>query len=203
MEPSVGPVRPAVFDLWRTAEAGQAVPGRRQPRDRVSLSPEAEARSAADEPLDAAQQAEVRRLEETDQRVRAHERAHQAAGGGAAGAASYTYALGPDGKMYATGGEVPIRVQTGRTPDETIAAAARMRAAALAPPDPSAQDLAVAAQAAQLEAQARAEKSRESQGKSQAPHAAPAEAASRYVTAYERAVARRFGPEAATVASEA
>jgi len=77
-----------------------------------------------------------------------------------------------------------------------------MRAAALAPSDPSAQDLAVAAQAAQLEARARAEKSREQQGQGSGGAPEPP-APSRYLTAYERAVARRFGGEASTVASEA
>lgn len=192
---SVSPVRPAFFDLWRTAEAS-GTPGRsREPEERISISPEARERSATGETLDAAEQAEVQRLRETDQRVRAHERAHQAAGGGAAGAATFSYTLGPDGKLYATGGEVPIRVASGRSPDETIAAAGRMRAAALAPPDPSAQDLAVAAQAAQMEAQARAEKSREATGAG-----AAGQAASRYVTAYEKAVAGRYGAEAATAA---
>jgi len=202
VEPSVRPVRPAIVDLWRTAEAGERTPVRQQPEDRVSLSPATRNRSATGEPLDAAEQDEVQRLRETDQRVRAHERAHQAAGGGAAGAASYSYTLGPDGKTYATAGEVPIRVETGRTPDETIAAAARMRAAALAPSDPSAQDLAVAARAAQLEARARAQKGQEQQGQGSLS-AAGLQAPSRHLTAYERAVARRFGGEEATVATEA
>jgi len=207
VQPTVGPVPPAHLDLWRTGEAAEPADGLRQPRDRVSLSPQARERSAAGEPLDAAEQAGVRRLQEADQRVRAHERAHQAAGGGAAGAASYSYTLGPDGKMYATSGEVPIRVEGGRTPDETIAAAARLRAAALAPSDPSAQDLAVAAQAARMEARARAEKSRESSGEGPGPEAAPGtapaeEARSRQVTAYEQAVANRFGPDATPFAAE-
>jgi hypothetical protein len=135
--------------------------GGRAPEDDVRISREAfRPRERRRDQLTPEQQSEVRRLEQIDARVRAHEAAHQAAGGGAAGAASFTFQMGPDGKAYAVAGEVPIRGAEGRTPDETIAAARRMRAAALAPADPSAQDLAVAAQAAAVEAQAQAAKSR-------------------------------------------
>ncbi len=67
------------------------------------------------------------------------------------------YETGPDGKRYAVGGEVPVSLRPGRTPQETIANAQTVRSAALAPADPSPQDLAVAAQASQMEAQARQE----------------------------------------------
>jgi hypothetical protein len=103
------------------------------------------------------QQDEVRRLAARDAEVRAHEAAHQAAAGAAGGGASFTYVTGPDGKQYADGGEVPVELAAGRTPEETIRNAQRVRAAALAPADPSSQDLAVAAAAAALEAAARAE----------------------------------------------
>ncbi len=97
----------------------------------------------------------VSKLSARDTAVRAHEAAHQAAAGGLAGGASFTYETGPDGKRYAVGGEVPVALRSGRTPQETIANAQTVRSAALAPADPSAQDLAVAAQASQMEAQAR------------------------------------------------
>ena len=54
-------------------------------------------------------------------------------------------------------------VITGRTPDETIQRARQIRAAALAPADPSGQDRAVAAQATQMEQNARMEKARQVQ----------------------------------------
>jgi hypothetical protein len=98
---------------------------------------------------------QVAELQARDAHVRSHEGAHQSAGGGMTGAASYTYQTGPDGKSYAIGGEVPIRIERGRTPEETIRNAAQARAAALAPADPSSADLSVAAAAAQIEAQAR------------------------------------------------
>jgi hypothetical protein len=97
----------------------------------------------------------VQELAQVDQKVRAHEAAHQAAAGSLGGAVSYTYETGPDGKSYAVGGEVPVDISSGRTPEETVAKAEQIRAAALAPEDPSPQDLSVAAQASQIEAAAR------------------------------------------------
>jgi SprA-related family len=108
--------------------------------------------------LDRSQQQQVEELKARDAHVRAHEAAHQAAGGDLTGPASFTYQTGPDGRSYAVGGEVPVAARTGRTPDETIAIARRVRAAALAPGDPSAADLAAAATATQLELQGEAQK---------------------------------------------
>ncbi len=100
----------------------------------------------------------VSKLKARDLEVRQHEAAHLAAAGGlATSGASYTYQKGPDGVDYAIGGEVGIDVSPGRTPQETIERARIVRAAALAPAEPSGPDLAVAAQAQQLELQAQAE----------------------------------------------
>ncbi|MBS4312932.1 putative metalloprotease CJM1_0395 family protein [Campylobacter vulpis] len=99
----------------------------------------------------------VRELQSIDRNIKAHEAAHQAAGGGLAGAASYSYTKGPDNQMYATAGEVPIRMQKGNTPEETIANARQVVAAAMAPSDPSPQDYKVAANAVKMEIEARAE----------------------------------------------
>ncbi|MFQ6342394.1 putative metalloprotease CJM1_0395 family protein [Campylobacter sp. VTCC 70190] len=100
---------------------------------------------------------QVRELQSIDRNVKAHEAAHQAAGGGLAGAASFTYTRGPDNQMYATAGEVPISMQKGNTPEETIANARQIQAAAMAPADPSPQDYKVAANATKMEFEARAE----------------------------------------------
>lgn len=100
---------------------------------------------------------QVRELQSIDKNVKAHEAAHQAAGGGLAGAASFTYTRGPDNQMYATAGEVPISMQKGNTPEETIANARQIAAAAMAPADPSPQDYKVAANATKMEFDARAE----------------------------------------------
>jgi len=117
----------------------------------------ATARSAAGGPLTKEEQAQVRELKQRDLEVRAHEQAHKAAGGDLAGSPHFEYERGPDGVSYAVGGEVGISLRAGRTPEETASNARRVRQAALAPAQPSAQDQAVAAEAAQLEAQARAQ----------------------------------------------
>jgi hypothetical protein len=100
----------------------------------------------------------ITKLKARDTAVRQHEQAHLAAAGGlAVSGASYTYQRGPNGVNYAVGGEVRIDTSPGRTPEDTIARARTIAAAALAPADPSGADRAVAAQAAQLEQQARGE----------------------------------------------
>ena len=102
-------------------------------------------------------------LQSRDSEVRAHEAAHQAAGGGMTGAASYTYQQGPDGKMYAIGGEVSISMKTGSTPQETVANARQIAAAAMAAGDPSPQDYSVAASARVMEMKAQQQLAREQQ----------------------------------------
>ena len=99
----------------------------------------------------------VSELQAADTNVRAHEAAHMAAGGGLTSPASYTYERGPDNKMYAVAGEVGISTSQGNTPQESLNKAQTIRRAALAPADPSPQDLKVAAQAASMEMSARAE----------------------------------------------
>ena len=64
---------------------------------------------------------EVENLKARDREVRAHERAHMAAGAGVVvSGASYEYEVGPDGKFYAVSGEVKIDVSKGNDPDATI-----------------------------------------------------------------------------------
>jgi len=141
--------------------AGAARADGAAPRDRVTVSPEARQASAGASKLTAEQQRQVVQPRQVDARVRQHEAAHQAAGGSLTGAASFPYRTGPDGRSYAVGGEVPVRLQAGRTPGETIANARRARRAALAPSDPSPQDLAVAAQAGGMEQAAAARRSQQ------------------------------------------
>ncbi|WP_373070323.1 putative metalloprotease CJM1_0395 family protein [Sulfurimonas sp.] len=100
-------------------------------------------------------------LQARDTEVRAHEAAHQAAGGGMTGGANFTYERGPDGKMYAVGGEVPISMPKGSKPEEIISNAQQVIAAALAPADPSAQDMSVASSARAMMIQAQQEKAKE------------------------------------------
>jgi hypothetical protein len=112
----------------------------------------------SDSELTASELQQVSELRQIDSQVRAHEAAHIAAGGSAiSGGASFTYQKGPDGQLYAGGGEVPISSAGASTPEAKIAIAREMQAGALAPANPSPQDLKVAASAAQMEAQARQE----------------------------------------------
>jgi len=119
----------------------------------------------AAEELTAEEQQQVNELKQRDAEVKAHEAAHLGAAGGLAqGGASYEYQKGPDGRNYAVGGEVSIDASpvTG-DPNATIAKAQQIRAAALAPANPSSQDHKVAAKASQMEAEARQELSKNGQ----------------------------------------
>ena len=130
-----------------------------RPQVRAGAAPD-DARASATDGTAARREADTSAAElaATDRQVRAHEAAHLAAAGALAqGGANFTTVRGPDGQMYAIGGEVSIDVSAARTPEATIAKAEQIRRAALAPADPSAQDYRVAAQAAQLLAQAQRE----------------------------------------------
>lgn len=105
--------------------------------------------------LTEAEKEQVEKLKQRDAEVRNHEMAHLAAAGSLAqGGPTYSYQVGPDGRSYAVGGDVKIDTSPGRTPEETIRKAAQIRAAALAPADPSPQDVKVAAAAGSLAANA-------------------------------------------------
>jgi hypothetical protein len=113
----------------------------------------------------------VEKLKQRDRDVRAHEMAHMAVGGSLVrGGAHYEYEVGPDGNAYAVGGEVSIAMSDGNTPEQTVQKMQQVEAAALAPADPSPQDRAVAAAAAQRVQEARFEETKESSaGKSTSP----------------------------------
>lgn len=107
------------------------------------------------------------RLKADEQRVISHENAHKSAGGQYAGSAHYSYTTGPDGKRYISGGEVSIDLSTGKTPEETIAKMQQVRRAALAPADPSGQDVSVAAKASMIEMRAKMEYARSAESAKQ------------------------------------
>lgn len=125
------------------------------------------------EQLTPEEMAVVAKLAARDREVRAHEAQHMAAAGGMANGAEYTYELGPDGKMYAIGGKVRITMTSGSTPEDTLAKARQLRAAANAPADPSGQDMTVAAQAGAMEARALQQIARENSRKAQAETGSP------------------------------
>lgn len=90
---------------------------------------------------------EIQDLKFTEMEVMAHEQAHKAVGSSVTGPISYSYTTGPDNQHYINGGEVSINPSAGSTPQETIAILEQVKQAALAPADPSPQDLRVAASA--------------------------------------------------------
>ncbi len=155
----------------RVANPGRATPQQAPEARNPDSAPPAQDRETRD--AAAAEQAErtsspdgltakerriVAELQRIDRQVRAHEQAHLAAAGGLARGLSFRFVTGPDGRRYAVAGEVGIDTAPveGR-PEATIRKAQQIRAAANAPANPSAQDRAVAAQAASMEAQARQE----------------------------------------------
>lgn len=66
------------------------------------------------------EQSEVEQLKARDTEVRAHEQAHQSAGGSYAGSPQYEYKTGPDGNKYVTDGHVNIDIGKESTPEKTI-----------------------------------------------------------------------------------
>ncbi|WP_428606270.1 putative metalloprotease CJM1_0395 family protein [Sedimenticola sp.] len=108
---------------------------------------------------DSAEYQALRALQARDREVRAHEQAHlSAAGRFAISGANFTYQRGPDGQLYAVGGDVQIDLSpVPGDPQATEQKAEAIRRAALAPSDPSPQDRKVAAQAGRLADAARAE----------------------------------------------
>lgn len=116
----------------------------KQDRDSTSNSQKSDAEVIAEKEV-------IRSLESRDKEVRNHERAHASVGGSHTGAPTYSYETGPDGKKYAVEGEVSVDLTSvAGDPKETIAKMKQVQAAALAPADPSSQDIQVAASAASI-----------------------------------------------------
>ncbi len=104
------------------------------------------------------EQKQVDELKSGDTKVKSHEAAHAAVGGDLVRGKSFDYAVGPDGKRYAVGGEVQIDISpVANDPRATMQKMQHIRRAALAPSDPSPQDRSVASTAQSIESQAQAE----------------------------------------------
>jgi len=100
----------------------------------------------------------VKDLKARDAEVRTHEQAHKSAGGQYAGSAAFDMTKGPDGQEYATGGHVDIDVSPiSNDPQATINKMAQVKQAALAPAEPSSQDIKVATNADMVASAARSE----------------------------------------------
>ncbi len=131
----------------RPGEA-QLLPPAVAPERAVRVAP---GRGAGPGQVDPDALARLAELAKRDREVRAHEAAHARVGGRYAGRPSYDYVVGPDGKRYAVAGQVRIDVSPEPSdPEATIAKMRVVRAAALAPADPSPADRQVAALADRL-----------------------------------------------------
>ena len=102
----------------------------------------------AKEELTTQEKQELAKLKITDAEVKRHENAHKAmAAGLQTSGPNYEYETGPDGKKYAVAGDVNISYQKSSDPEVNLKNAQKLKAAALAPADPSAQDRSVARKA--------------------------------------------------------
>lgn len=167
------PARPSEQAVSAGPEGSVEPPGDEQVRgvnaaeEQATVDGDDEQSRPGDQELSEEEQREVEDLKARDREVRTHEQAHLAAAGQyASGGAGFDYTRGPDGRQYATGGEVGISTSVIEgDPEATLRKMEQVRRAALAPAEPSAQDLKVAAQATAAAAQARqdiAEEHRES-----------------------------------------
>lgn len=136
---------------------------RRAAGDAVTNATSSSSSAGAQSTLNSAELKQIETLKRRDREVKAHETAHLAAAGQyARGGISFSYTRGPDGRLYAVGGEVSIdSTPVSGDPQATLRKAQQVRAAALAPAQPSATDRAVAARAVQIATAARAEISAE------------------------------------------
>lgn len=148
----------ASYHKPQSQQAGEAAHANNKPtEEQTKTTNDKETNDKQDTQLSQEAKREVQKLQARDREVRAHEAAHKAAGGGLIrGGASYSHQRGPDGKLYAIGGEVSI--DTGAVsgdPQATLQKANQISSAALAPAQPSSADQAVAAAAAMMAAEAR------------------------------------------------
>lgn len=100
----------------------------------------------------------AQRLQTQDRSVRAHEHAHAAHAGRYGGPPNFDLSPGPDGRIYAVGGEVPIdTAPVSGDPAATITKMQVVRRRALDPAGATAADRALATQVSRQEAHARRE----------------------------------------------
>lgn len=158
------PPQPITYDkpTPNSAQQGAALGANKDNAEDPSAGKQDE-QSRQEKQQQASDKKEIEQLEKRDLEVRAHEQAHANVGGQYAGAPQYEFEVGPDGKQYAVGGEVAIDISEEGAPQETLRKMQQVRAAALAPAEPSPQDLRVAAEAQQKANEARQEISKERQ----------------------------------------
>ncbi|MEM7672409.1 MAG: putative metalloprotease CJM1_0395 family protein [Verrucomicrobiota bacterium] len=172
--PLLGYRRDELLEMGVGSDAAQGIAGLGESLsefgEQVSPGNDSASGSAFEEsaPADGSRE-DLKAFRNRDQEVRAHEMAHlSAAGSLARGGMQLSYQIGPDGKPYAVGGSVQIDTSKGTSPEETLVKAAQIEAAAMAPANPSPQDLKVASDARRMAAEARQEIADE-QRQAQAP----------------------------------
>ncbi|WP_083607794.1 putative metalloprotease CJM1_0395 family protein [Thalassospira sp. TSL5-1] len=84
------------------------LPGSTKNKDASTNAKTSASPDGAPHTLSSGAQDHVRRLQDRDAAVRAEENSHKALAGANAGMISYDYSVGPDGRLYATGGHVSI-----------------------------------------------------------------------------------------------
>lgn len=143
-------VTDAVAPTNEVTDSDEAGVQRRQPDSSQTQATTRATSFSADE------QRQIRELQARDREVRAHEQAHLAAAGQyAKGGIQYEFQRGPDGRLYAVGGQVNVDTsEIPGDPQATLRKAQTLRRAALAPAQPSSQDRAVAADMTAMAAEA-------------------------------------------------
>lgn len=130
-------------------ELPPGTPGRAREMTRAGVSPGPDG-APPGAPLDTEDQATVARLRARDGAVRAEEMSHKLLAGPNAGSIQYEYQRGPDGRLYAVGGRVPIVPVAGLTGLAAIANEIALRGAAAVPGTSSADSAALRAGNARL-----------------------------------------------------
>lgn len=135
---------------------GEVSVGMNDEASTVSISSEAmelynteqSTQSESDNELSQKEQQEISQLKITDAKVRAHEHAHKSTAAGlTTSGPNYEYETGPDGQKYAVAGDVNVGYQHSSDPRVNLRNAQKLKAAALAPAEPSSQDRSVARKA--------------------------------------------------------
>ena len=88
----------------------------------------------------------LEKFKNSDSNIRTHEQAH-AANGATTTPISYKYQMGPDGKMYAIGGEVRLDTSIPKDPKEASFKLSQIQRASNAPSDMSGADAHISIQA--------------------------------------------------------
>lgn len=132
----------------KTAGANEDTTSKPASSKQAYKATDAPTKNVAGQELTLEQQEELLQLQSRDQEVRVHEQQHASIGGQHTGSPSYQYETGPDGKQYVVEGSVSVNLSpVAGDPVATIEKMRQVKAAALAPAEPSSADKNAAAAA--------------------------------------------------------